>query len=542
MISKFSSLKIIAISSLVAGCNINELPKIKGRYLGLMKIGSDEVQVIANVPDFKKEKNIKSLSFNVYPILATAIADRYKFTLLNAQTVEMKNSHLRGGIAYLNPTNNCLKGISDTQNISACWEENKMTLSITDITGMGKSFFLELKLDDNLSFPGKNKIFTVDELLGRAKFNNYTVTLEAEKVFQAQRRIGVARTNLIPKLSLGSLVGVAAGDYLSSVGSVLPFLIPNNWYKWKTSKDLYQAEKKSFASLRGNEMNMVENLYYIILRDQSVLIDLKNHIAWMKQLEGSIRQAERVGIIVHGIADYFSMNIAALEKDKNNFEGLIKIQYAELAQGAAVSSVDKIGGLVAMSNPDLSLVDNINPEDFLKEAQSKSYELLSFVYLKNVAQTNGKGIYFDFFDLNGNGGIGFGSSYKIEISKSEVGSIDKKMAETRSLIELQAVLISNQHNQALTNYQLVMKNKTLVEKRLNWLVARLLQGDATINSEDFINQLTDAQFKIMSFKADLATCIQEWMIAKAKKNRLLLEGYYSDLEAGVPEESLGESK
>lgn len=538
MIAKFSLLQMLALALILSSCKDGSLPKLKGRYLGIMTVGSEKTQIVTQVPDFKKENKITSLSFKIYPTLASAIGDQYTLTLIDKETIELKSSQIYTGRTNLNLDKNCAKGIAGPQAISTCWEQGKLTLSINDKLNPEKSILINLSLDNNLTTLETNKILSVDELLGRAKFNNYSVSQESERVFQAQKNIGVARGNLLPKLSLKSLIGLATGDYLSAVETVLPFLFPGNWYKWESSKELYLAEKSSFASLRGNEMNMVEGLYYLILRDQLVLDRLKKHIVWMKQIQESINQSEKVGTVLKGTAEYFGTSISVLERDRINFEALIKIQYAQLAQASALSPINGISGLVPVSVPDLSTMEVIDPSAFFKVAQEKSYELKSLGFLLKAAKSSQKEIYFNFFDLEGSNGIGFGTRSQILVSKSQQEEISKKTDETRSLIELQSSMVANEYNLAIESYQLAKSNKKISEKRLNWLISRLLQGDGSIDSEDFVNELTEIQYKIIGFTSDEATSTQMWLMAKAKLNRLVLKGFYSDLEAALPEEPI----
>ncbi|MFA6239130.1 MAG: hypothetical protein WC635_17455 [Bacteriovorax sp.] len=535
MIKKFALTKLLALSFVLTSCRDGDLPKLSGRYQGMMTIGNSKTQIITQMPDFKKERKVRTLNFIIYPAMASAVGENYSFKLLDKETIEFKNARLNNGSALLKLDNNCANGASEPQTVAICWEEGKLTLSIKDALIPEKSVLINLNLDNGLSQLESNKILSVDELVGRAKFNNYTVAQESERVFQAQKNIAVARGNLLPKLNLKSLIGLATGDYLSAVETVLPFLFPGNWYRWDTSKELYQAERSSFASLRGNEMSMVEGLYYIILRDQLVLERLKKHIMWMKQIQESIRQSENVGTVVKGTAEYFGTSIANLEKDKLNLEVLVKIQFAQLAHATNLSPINGISGLVPVLTPDLSSLEVADPSAFYKEAQEKSYELKSLDYLLKAAKTSQKEIYFNFFDLEGSSGIGFGTRSQILVSKSQQEEIIKKSEETESLIELQASVVANEYNLALDSYQLAKSNKKLSEKRLNWLISRLLQGDDSIDSEEFVNELTDIQYKILGFAADEATSTQMWLTAKAKLNRLVLKGFYSDLEAALPE-------
>ena len=537
----FRILSIISLVLLLTACENKDLPKLKGRYQGFLTTGQLKTQVITQIPDFSTVGNTKVIVFKIYPTLASAVGEQYSLAILDKGSIELKAPQIMSGSALLSLNKNCATGSVGSQNISTCWDQGKFNLVINDTTSPEKNTAIDLNLDDSLPPLATNRSFSLDELAGRAKYINYSVSQEAERVFQAKQNIGVARGNLLPRLNLKSLLGIATGDFLSAVGSVLPFLFPNNWYKWEASKELYQAEKTSFASLRGNEMNMVEGLYYLILRDQIVLERLKAHIVWMKQIQESVRRAEEARTIPQGTADYFGTSIALLEKDRINFEALIKTQYGQLAQATALPPLNGITGLMLVNVPDLTGIPPIDPSVFYKDAQEKSFEVKSLGFLLEAAKYSQQEIYFNFFDLEGSNGIGFGTPYQIRVSQSQQNEISKKTDETMSLIELQSSIVANDYNSALESYQLALSGRKASEKRLNWLITQLLQGDGVIDGEEFVNQLTDVQYKIIGFIADQATSTQMWLMANSKRNRLLLNGYYSDLEAAIPDEPVEKS-
>jgi len=64
--------------------------------------------------------------------------------------------------------------------------------------------------------------------------------------------------------------------FVSSVGNLVPFIFPSNWFQFKEAKELNAAEKLSYASLRGNVVNGVEGLLYIHVRNTALLNMLSN--------------------------------------------------------------------------------------------------------------------------------------------------------------------------------------------------------------------------------------------------------------------------
>ncbi len=531
-----SIFSIILITLFLLSCNGN-LPDLKGRYIGTKTKGREKIQVISQIPEFENIGKTKVLFFKIYPTLASASGDQFNLVIskrgsviINAPGLPLK------GVSLTLANNNCAIGTEGTFEISACWSTGKIDFYIKDAMAPEKSTALHLVRDENLPTLETNKIYSLDELMGRAKYINYSVSKEAERVLQAKHNIGVARGNLLPKLNIKSLVGIIKGDFISAVGTVLPFLFPSNWFQWKMSKELYKAERNSFASLRGNEMNMVESLYYLILRDQMVLEKLKNQIEWMKKIQETLKKEEEVGTLQSGTSDYFGTSIAILERDKNNFEGLVNIEYGQLAHATALPPLNGIKGLAPMDFLFPENVPPISPEDFFMEAKDKSYEIKSLGFLLNAAKYSEIEVYFDFLDVEGTSGIGFGTPYQIMVSKSKQNEIKMKIEESKSIIELQSSIVATEFNQALENHQLASLGINSSRERVNWIVHRILQGESTVDENELIDQLVDTQYKVIGFIADQATSAQAFLIAKSKMNRLLLKEYYSDLEAALPEE------
>jgi hypothetical protein len=535
---------LLIFSFFIVACKDGDIPKLQGRYQGIQITGDQKIQVIAQVPNFTLLGYSKNIIFKIYPTLASSQGDQYSIRILDKKTLELKAPQLPAIGVVLSIANNCASGSEENLKVTACWPEGKFDFIVTNNLKPEKSVVIHLVKDDNLPPISINKIYTLDELLGRAKFINYTVAQRAERVLQAKYKIGVARGNLLPSLNILAIIDtVALGNYLEGIGSLLPFLFPTNWYKWKISKEMYQAERNSFASLRGNEMNAVECLYYLLLRDQIVLERLKKHVAWMKQTQLGLQQEEVVGTVPEGTADYFGTSISLIEKDLVNFTALIKVQFSELAQSTSLPPIQGIAGLVSAEFQALENVLPIDPSAFYKEAQNRSYEVKTLNYLFNIAKYSKQEIYFSFIDIsNEYNGLGFGTPFQLRVAKSELDKIKSKIDETLSLIELKANLVATEHNQAIQSYRIATSSLRSTEKRLKSMIDRHLQGNGASGEEDYVNQLVDLQNKVLSFTANQATSVQLWLMAKAKINRLLLKGSYADLEAALPDEPKEASK
>ena len=525
-----------------SGCPSKNL---QGRYLGEQIDSTGKFQVVAQVPNFIKVNHSKVLRFRVYKTLGTAPGEEYNLTVTNKKDIRLLAPAISDSEIPMAMEGRCAVSITSRPYVVACWRAGDIEIKV--VGGNSEDFTLRLVKDDSLP-PLKNRVglgrpYTLDELMGRAKFLNYSVSQEAEKVYQSKLKMSEARGNLLPKVSIRSIIGVAGsfagalgGDYLSVVGDALPFIFPNNWFQWKASKVLFQAERMSFASLRGNEMSAVEGLYYQIYRDQAVLALLDQQVEWMKATQAHLVIEEQAGTLPTGSAEYFGTSITLLERDRITLSTLIKNEYAQLDHAVALPPLNGISELKPINFPSLEKIQPLQAQDFYKDAQAHSYELKTLKHLLDASRFQTKEVWFKWLDPSGDGSLGFGTASSFRIAQSKEEEVRKKITETGSLIELKSAQIASEYNAALKSYANALEGISVTQKQLEWLRLRHISGDNTLDETAYVNQLMDLEFKMTGFQADRLTSIQGLMMSRAKLERLLLQGYYKDLEEGLPED------
>lgn len=523
-----------------------------GRYQGEQTDPHGTTQVVAQIPGMIRVDHSKVIRFKIFPISGSATGDEYRISI-SKDRILLLAPKISADEIDLVRVGHCATGTllpqNDQRQVRICWSPGKVDLNVTFRNNI--LFSIHLLRDDSLPPPttrvGLGNTYTLDELMGRARFLNYSVAQEAERVYRAKENIAVTRGNLLPKLSARSLVSIAGaaisggtslvgGDFLTVVGDALPFIFPSNWFQFKTSKDVFQAERMSFASLRGNEMSAVEGLFYLIYRDQAVLAQLDRQIDWMTRTQATLRQEEKVGTLPNGSADFFGISIAQMERDRIAFDTLIKSEYLQLSQAVALPPLNGVSGLTPLNVPDLEAIQPLQAEDFFRDAQEKSYELKAFKFLLDAAQYQKKDVFFQFLNPDGNGSIGFGTAASFRIAKSKENELLKKRDETFGLIEQKSGQVANEFNAALKNYAVSQDGIASTERRIEWLRLRHISGDQTLNEGDFISDLIALQFKLLELNADRLSSIYGLMMSRAKLDRLLLDGFYKGLEDCMPED------
>lgn len=525
------SLKVVSFGllfTLLASCKHQFEAPNQGRYTGIQSENDKNLQLVTWLPKIKSKDGRLLIDFIIYPILASAKGDSYQL-IINQNNIFFKSPIFPEGINLEIKDNQCAEGVSETYKIKLCWEKNKFSINLESTNNSTSSKSLLFIQNDELSNLSDKKNYTLDELVGRSKFLNYMVRQEAERVFQAKESISSARKSLLPKLNLKSIAGIYTGDYLSAVGTLLPFIFPSNWFKVKIAKEMYEAQMNSFSSLKSNEMNSVETLYYLASRDQLVSNLLSQQIEMMNKVKEGLRLEESVGTIATGTADYFEQSITLIQRDKLNFDKFILNQLAQIAHTVSLPPIHGIDSLASVIIPDLDIVTPIDAENFSVQAQDKSFEIKSLKFLINAAKQSKKEIYYSFLDLDDNNGLGFATAEQLKISKSKIKELEIKIEETKSLVALKCEALANDYNQSLENYKLASKNLNTSKKRIDWLLKRHLQGDETLDEVEFIDQLVDLQFKMVEFSADQISSKYFWMIANANLNRILLKGFYENI-------------
>ena len=529
-----------SVSIFASACNGGSLD-LRGRFQGIQFASARTKPVVAQLPGFQSSGKTSSLGFKVFETLASAKGEDVSISFGKGPELQLSVSAGLPSPVTLKKSGDCADGEAGQVAVHLCWTAEKLDLDAKDSAGI-VVYSLHLQKDGGLpELPNanSNEPFSVDQIVGRAKFFSYSVSEEAERTYQAKAEIGVAQGALLPHLNLRSLFGLASGErsaIFETIGNVLPFLFPSNWYRWEQTKELYRAEKASYAGLRGNEMNVAEGLYYTVVRDQLGLALVKQHLAWLQSVQVALKQEELAGTVPTGTAEYFGVAVARLDQDRIAYENYLAGGLASLAQGVALSPNPGSFSLRPTELPDLSAVAMVSATEFQGAAQSRAPEIATLQSLLKAAQLDTKETTFAWLDPSGNQSLNFGLGSQISIGKSHQAEIQERLIETTSLVTKRSVNVAYEYNSAISTYRVSAGAVKAVQNRITWLMQRHLGGDAGLGETEFVEQLNDLQGQLLGFKEDLLSAQHDWLIAKSKLDRLLLTGFYAGLGDGVPGE------
>lgn len=436
----------------------------------------------------------------------------------------------------------CVEGQKEQKTIKLCLYSTKISLTIK---GGEQSEDLDLQLQKGDDLPAlaegeEGHQWTLDELVGRARFSNYTVAQEAERVFQAKKGIRVSRGNLLPRFNVRDILNFVTGGPLGlvdSIGNFLPFIFPSNWFRLRQSKDLYQAESKSFASLRGNEMLNVQGFYYAVQRDALVLQMLEKHTDWLRSIQNGIIHEEEERILPTGSSQFFERTISMVEQDVVNLQSLVQDELSSLAQSVGLSPLKSLRDLKSIkfeTLPTLENVKKIDPQEFYLEAQEKSFEIKALKFLRQAATSGTRSQVYGFLDPSSEETLGFATPAKISIGRSQVREINRRIEETLGLIQVRSQELSNLANKSIDLYRLTSKTQKAQRAAFEQLLNRHLVGDDTLDEWDYVEELGRLGREMIEIESQKITSVLGYLMAKGKMDRLLLKGLYHDLEAVLP--------
>ncbi len=534
----YKSLFIACVSLFFLSCDQSSLPDLKGRYQGWKTVHGESFQVVAEIPAFQSDDNGYFLEFELAQTLGSAKAEKWGIRVTEKGDLWLYSSFLNSAATQLKQEGSCAHGESlSNETVRLCLGDGRLKLGVSGFDG---DKTVELTRDDflpPLHRTDAGKIYSLDELLGRARFFNYTTMQAAEKLIRAKEDIGRKKWGLLPRFNVKIVIEFFADGPLSlldSLGFVTPFLFPTNWFKWKEAGLLFEAEKRSYGSLRGNQMLSVEQLFYVIHRDLQVRSYLLSHLDWLKKIQKGIEMEERERKLPTGSSDFFQLSILPLEEDRLRLENLIQMELAELSHAVALPPLDGISGLSPIALPDLSEVWRLDPKHFFRDAQLKSLEVEALKNLLSVASWIKEERKWGFIDPESDDAAGFDFGHTMRIAKSNENEIRRKVEEVHSSIEKQSGGIAQANNFAIDLYFVSSEEIKKLKFAFDYLVRRHLAGDHTLDEWEYLKELAELANKRLSAEIKRLNLIHDYLITQAKYQRLLLLGHYRDLMAVLP--------
>ncbi|MFK7824137.1 MAG: TolC family protein [Oligoflexales bacterium] len=376
---------------------------------------------------------------------------------------------------------------------------------------------------DKLSINFKNE-YDLDFLLTRLLEQNFTLRLNAERVYQAKHKVNLEIGKLLPNLSFATGQAAANNDLFSFASQMIGFIFPSNWFKFEESKLFLQAERWGHQVLQANQVNGLFALAYQInfLRAMhDMFADYRENLkelliqATARLEHGEDRLDEKLKI-----ENIYLMLIS----DQQQLEASIQNSYYQLA---FVIDLDEDNwndfGIEIIPFPNLDDMEKITASDLESVVLENSPEIMQFRYLLAATRYSARSRMFDFLNPYGNEktSLGYGYLSQFRIGRSQTRELEIKLEELRANLKLAIYKVARDYNTALDYYKNI---GTGLENAKNWyqLLKRKFFEGGEYDAQEFL----DATDSILLFHSEFINVRYKFMVFQAIVDRLLMRGTY----------------
>lgn len=257
-----------------------------------------------------------------------------------------------------------------------------------------------------------------------------------ERLFQAQRKIGLARSRYFP-YGVGDLAAI----YFT--GSLAPLLLvelvtslPSKWYNVKNYKHLRNAQAWSLKALRENIKNQTALLYYNINKEEAMVRLASYELKLLEELIMARRYEAMIGVFDQNEVDMLELRALNLRDEYLKFSAYLLEEKAALKMLLNVSYAEDLE-LQPISTFLTQDSFDLDPAELSEIAQNRSYEIKAAEQVVQASYDSKRSAQWSILSFSG---IGFGYLANVRFEKSKVRESQYRLDAT----------INNIHNNVYT--------------------------------------------------------------------------------------------
>ncbi len=291
---------------------------------------------------------------------------------------------------------------------------------------------------------------------------NIEVKIQYEKYYQAQKNIGVALGDFLPRLSFNLF-------FFNTTYGILQGVVPtpSNWYRYQASKDLAVAEKYNTVTIRLNILDGLTKNYIQIKKNQTTIAILESQHRIEKSYRDSLGELIILGEGDEGEYQTAVRRVARIQQDIL----LIESFNLKLKESIMIAlNRDPSEELTLERLPVIAENIPATVEEAQTIAINNASENMTNFYLYKAALDMTKAARWSFISFDG---IGFGYPSALAIEKSKARVIKLRMEQTENQIRNQistAYMDLDIINQRIDNQMrigAIMAEESLFNERLN---------------------------------------------------------------------------
>ena len=378
------------------------------------------------------------------------------------------------------------------------------------------------------------RCLSIDEIITRSKKNSYGSRKQVETLFRSRQSIKMKISRLLPSLNISLLGSGLIQDY-TVLPSLVGFLFPSNWFRWKESKLFYLAERESFISLLANQVIESQELYYYLHQEMIDAEIYKHHYEQM----GVLIEYFKKNLPEGESTDFKISRIQALESQSKIKSMVLNNDFKDtLPLLAHIIALDveedwDSNSIQYIPLPKLENMEDMDFRPYYVDTIEKSHEVKALKYLQIASKYSRKSRVFEFLSPLGgtDNSLGYGYLSSLKIEKSNLKTLQIKEEETCSLLKVNIHAQVLNHNASKLAYLESLKGRQSAMTQLSTVLKNLEE-----KKELDIDKLTEALYLAVNFDLQKNQAQHYYMVSLAKIKRLLWEGdNYKNLEQEVPQ-------
>lgn len=388
----------------------------------------------------------------------------------------------------------------------------------------------------------KPRVVNLEEAVGYAYEKNYEAQVALEHMVQAQNATLTAWLNLIPHLTT-NLIWNAQPSYVSAIATIqalTPFLLPSYWIATREAAIDEKIKHDVLLLTQGNIASLIEQTVYALQRDRKIAQSHELAIQALDNFRSAMRAKleswpDKLPLLTQILKSSTQLK-KVIQGAKSQFDYLHEQERYTLAQALGLQNPETV--VDVLIGEELVPIEAAQEEE-LKElgriAALRSFEADQVVYLSQIARLKKITMFFSWLDPSADQhvSLGFNLIGQVRIADSQERENFIKEKQLREIARYDMMRIAIDYNRAIANFHEMRATSRLEQGDYRKLLDEFLASESW-NIEALQEAIKIYISSVIEHESNLAN----FRIARAKKDRLLLAGYYERMFLRMPSMNL----
>lgn len=295
---------------------------------------------------------------------------------------------------------------------------------------LAKEFALQILELTEAVLEEREGAISLEQAKELAAGDNIDIKIAYERLFQAQRKIGLARAQYFP-YGLGDVALIYFTNAFQTLLLVeMATSLPSKWYSTKKEKHLRNAESWNLKALTENVKNQTALLYYNIVKEESMIRLTSYELKLLEELiaartaevEVGVYDAEKLNSLQYrflNLRNEYLKFEAYLAEEKAAMKMLLNLPYQSKLRFQPVSTF--------LTRDDFDL----DVESLALMAQNRSYEIKAAEQVVLAAYDSKRSAQWSILSFSG---IGFGYLAKVRMEGSKIREAQLRLEATEGTV------------------------------------------------------------------------------------------------------------